>query len=96
MYGTIFSMKVKSGHHEQLLKVLQESDNQADGMVAWFLMNPDDDTDLIGVAIFENKDAHLANANNPDQHEYFVAMMEHLNSEPTWTDGEYVAGQIVR
>jgi len=59
-------------------------------------MNPDDDDeDLIGVAVFENKDAHLANATNPDQHEYFVAIMEHLNSEPTWTDGEYVAGQIV-
>ena len=52
-------------------------------------MNPDDDDeDLIGVAVFENKDAHLANAKNPDQHEYFMAIMEHLNSEPTWTDGE--------
>ena len=52
-------------------------------------MNPDDDDeDLIGVAVFENKDAHLANATNPDQHEYFLLIMEHLNSEPTLTDGE--------
>ena len=96
MYGTVFNLNVKEGHKDKLIEVMGANDRTPDGMVAWFLMNPDDDTDLIGVAIFENKDAHLANANNPDQHEYFVTMMEHLNSEPTWTDGEYVAGQIVR
>ena len=96
MYGTVFNLNVKEGHKDKLIEVMGANDRTPDGMVAWFLMNPDDDTDLIGVAIFENKNAHLANANNPDQHEYFVAMMEHLNSEPTWTDGEYVAGQIVR
>ena len=95
MYGTIFNLKVKSGHKEKLIEVMKNQARNPEGLLAWFLMNPDDDEDLIGVAVFENKDAHLANATNPDQHEYFVAIMEHLNSEPTWTDGEYVAGQIV-
>ena len=96
MYGTIFNLKVKSGHKEKLIEVMKNQARNPEGMLAWFLMHPDDDDeDLIGVAVFENKDAHLANATNPDQHEYFVAIMEHLNSEPTWTDGEYVAGQIV-
>ena len=96
MYGTIFNLKVKSGHKEKLIEVMKNQARNPEGMLAWFLMHPDDDDeDLIGVAVFENKDAHLANANNPDQHEYFMAIMEHLNSEPTWTDGEYVAGQIV-
>ena len=96
MYGTIFNLNVKSGHKEKLIELMKNQTRNPEGMLAWFLMNPDDDDeDLIGVAVFENKDAHLANATNPDQHEYFVAIMEHLNSEPTWTDGEYVAGQIV-
>ena len=96
MYGTIFNLKVKSGHKEKLIEVMKNQARNPEGMLAWFLMNPDDDDeDLIGVAVFENKDVHLANATNPEQHEYFVAIMEHLNSEPTWTDGEYVAGQIV-
>ena len=96
MYGTIFNLNVKSGHKEKLIEVMKNQTRNPEGMLSWFLMNPDDDDeDLIGVVVFENKDAHLANATNPDQHEYFVAIMEHLNSEPTWTDGEYVAGQIV-
>mgnify|MGYP006223268477 FL=1 len=96
MYGTVFNLNVKQGNKDKLIEVMEANDRTPDGMVAWFLMNPDDDTDLIGVAIFENKDAHLANANNPDQHKYFVAMMEHLNSEPTWTDGEYVIGKVAK
>ncbi|HIB35136.1 MAG TPA: hypothetical protein EYO26_01665 [Dehalococcoidia bacterium] len=95
MYGTIFNLNVKTDHKEKLIEVMKNQARNPEGLIAWFLMNPDDDEDLIGVAVFENKDAHLANANNPDQHEYFMAIMEHLNSEPTWTDGEYVAGQIV-
>jgi len=96
MYGTIFNLNVKTDHKEKLIELMKNQARNPEGMLAWFLMHPDDDDeDLIGVAVFENKDAHLANATNPDQHEYFVAIMEHLNSEPTWTDGEYVAGQIV-
>ena len=58
-------------------------------------MKPDNpNTDLIGVAVFENKKAHLANANNPEQHEVFTKVMNHLDPEPTWTDGKYIAGEI--
>jgi hypothetical protein len=95
MYGTIFNLDVKDGHKESLLNIMQQNDRVPEGMVAWFLMNPSDEgKDLIGVAVFKNKESHLANAENPDQHDYFVEMMKHLNSEPTWTDGEYVIGEI--
>ncbi len=95
MYGTIFNLDVKDEHKESLLNIMQQNDRVPEGMVAWFLMNPSDEgKDLIGVAVFKNKESHLANAENPDQHDYFVEMMKHLNSEPTWTDGEYVIGEI--
>lgn len=95
MYGTIFNLEVKTGHLKDLLEAM---DNQPppEGMMAWFLMQPDaENTNLIGVAVFETKEAHLANANRPEQHEAFTKMMEHLVSEPKWTDGEYIAGQLV-
>ena len=95
MYGTIFKMNVKPGHEDQLLKILDSSETQPDGGVAWFLMNPDSESEWIGVAVFDSKESHLANANNPQQHEMFLKMMEHLESEPTWTDGEYLIGQII-
>ena len=95
MYGTIFNLDVKDGHKESLLNIMQQNDRVPEGMVAWFLMNPSDESkDLIGVSVFKNKESHLANSENPDQHDYFVEMMKHLNSEPTWTDGEYVIGEI--
>ena len=43
MYGTVFSLNVKEGHKEKLIEVMDANDRTPDGMVAWFLMNPDDD-----------------------------------------------------
>ena len=94
MYGTIFIIKAKSGHENDLLESMGE--RTPEGMLAWFLMRADDkNADLVGVAVFESKEAYIASANSPEQHEAFVKMMEHLVAEPTWTDGEYIAGEMV-
>ena len=94
MYGTIFKLQVKPGHEQALLSLLKDQ-TPPDGGVAWFLMKPDDnDGEMVGVAVFESKEAHIANTNRPEQHESFVKMMEHLASEPQWNDGEYVIGEI--
>ena len=95
MYGTIFNLDIKPGHEEQLLAAIREDAiDKPDGMMAWFVMNPDDNDSWVGVAVFESKETYEANANAPEQHESFLKMMEHLESEPTWTDGPYVFGQI--
>ncbi|MBR49646.1 MAG: hypothetical protein CL734_05450, partial [Chloroflexi bacterium] len=65
MYGTIFEIKVKEGHEQALIELMNESDETPEGMVAWFLMRPDDGSDLVGVAVFESKEAHVRNANDP-------------------------------
>ena len=64
MYGTIFSLNIKIGHEEKLLALLNEEavSEKPEGMVGWFVMNPDDKDEWIGVAIFENKEAYVANA----------------------------------
>ena len=93
MYGTIFNLRVKQGHEDEFLK-LMEAEESPEGMIAWFVMKPDEKKDWIGIAIFENKEAHLANANSSKQNESFLKMMNHLESEPTWTDGNYVIGEI--
>ena len=93
MYGTIFNLAVKPGHEQNLLAALEG--NAPAGMIAWFLMKPDDeDSDLIGVAVFNSKEAHVTNANSSEQHEMFTKIMAHLESEPEWTDGEYILGEI--
>ena len=95
MYGTIFNLNIRPGHEDKLLAIMkEESTSKPEGMVAWFVMNPDDKDEWTGVAIFESKEAYVANANGPQQHQSFLKMMEHLESEPTWTDGTYVIGEI--
>ena len=96
MYGTIFKLKIKPGHQEQLLDIFKELSNgpKPDGAVAWFVMQPDDKEDWIGVAVFDSKEAHVNNSNRPEQHQMFLKMMEHLQSEPEWTDGTYVISDI--
>ena len=75
MYGTIFNLNIKPGHHEALIKVFTEQDPPA-GMVAWFVMNPDAQESWIGVAVFEDKETYVANAESPQQHESFLKMMD--------------------
>ena len=96
MYGTIFNLKVKPGHEQDLLETLKEiSDGpKPEGSIAWFVMKPDEKEEWIGVAIFESKEAHVNNANRPEQHQVFLKMMDHLESEPEWTDGTYVIGDV--
>lgn len=97
MYGTIFTLKIKPGHQEQLLDVFKElSDSpKPAGGVAWFVMKPDDKEDWIGVAVFDSKESHVKNSSRPEQHQMFLKMMEHLESEPEWTDGTYVVTDIL-
>ena len=96
MYGTIFSLNIKPGHEEKLLNEFKEeaASDKPEGMIGWFVMNPDAKGEWIGVAIFESKETYLANADKPTQHESFLKMMEHLQEEPKWTDGTYVIGEL--
>ena len=94
MYGTIFKLKIKDGHEDQLLNLMKENNEPPEGMVAWFLMKPDDNQDWIGVAVFDSVESHISNANRPETNDNFMKMMEHLDEEPEWTDGQYVIGEL--
>jgi DNA-binding protein H-NS len=95
LYGTIFNLKIKAGHEEALLNVMNDATtSKPKGMVAWFVMKPDEKENWIGVGVFESKEAYIANANSPEQHETFLKFMDHLDEEPNWTDGTYVIGDV--
>ena len=94
MYGSIFTLKVKSGHEEELLNLFKSYDqDRPKGGVAWIVLNADSKEEWVGVAVFASKEEYVANAERPEQHENFVQMMEHLESEPEWTDGEFLIGE---
>ena len=92
MYGTIFNLDVKAGCEQDLVDTFNKVENPP-GAVAFYLMKPDDGSDLIAVAVFESKEAYIANADRPEQHENFLKMMEFLDEEPSWNDGKFVIGE---
>ena len=95
MYGTIFNLKPKLGKKEALIDSLKDQPASAEGGVAWFVMNPDSEGDLIAIAIFKDKESYRVNAEKPETHENFIKMMKYLDEEPSWKDGTFVIGDIV-
>ena len=96
MYGTIFNLNIKPGHEKALLAALkEETTSKPEGMVAWFVMNPDDEGDLVGIAVFKDKESYRSNAERSEQHKNFMEMMQYLDQEPSWNDGTFVIGDVV-
>lgn len=99
MYGTIFRMKIKAGQEQKVVDLFQEWERDrkpnTKGAIGGLVMKPDNSSgELIGVAVFSDKASYIANADNPEQDRWFQKVMESLESEPTWEDGEYIAGVL--
>ncbi len=99
MYGTIFRMKVKSGQSQRVVQIFEEWETQqkpvVPGALGGLVMKPDGSSDeLIAVAIFEDKQSYIENADRPGQQEWYAKLRDALEADPEWEDGEYVAGSI--
>ena len=93
MYGTVAHMRIKAGHEDQLRGMMDEWNAnrkpQVPGALSSYAFKLDrDPQDWILVALFEDKKSYRANAEDPEQDRWFRQMMEHLESEPEWHDGE--------
>ena len=92
MYGTVAKLKVKPGSMDALMDQLEQYDDlNVRGMYASYMLQCDDDPSTCYLtAIFEDEEAYRANAESPEQHQRYTAMMQHLQAEPEWHDGEFV------
>ena len=54
MYGSIFNLKPKKEKKEALIDHLKNDQDRPEGGVAWYVLNPDNDGDLVGIAIFKD------------------------------------------
>ena len=99
MYGTIFRMKVKTGREDDLVRVFKDWESERKGKIkgaiGGLMMKPANRSgEMIGVAIFEDRESYAANADDPEQHAWFMKMRDMLEADPEWDDGEYVAGSL--
>ncbi len=90
MYGTIARLKVKPGHVEALKAQQSSQDWPPGGLVEYLYQMDDDPNEVYLVVAFEDKEAYFANADRPEMHQEYLKMMEHLDGEPEWHDGEII------
>jgi quinol monooxygenase YgiN len=99
MYGSIFRMTTRPGQEQAIIDVFDEWERELKpkikGAVGGYVFKPDSNANqLIGIAIFADKEAYVANADYPEQNEWFLKLRALLESDPEWEDGEYVAGNV--
>ena len=96
-YGTIYRMRPKPGAEPQLVALLEEWERErkpnAPGAIGGYLFKPDGRPDeLIGVAVFRDRESYRANASDPAQDAWYRRLREHLEADPEWDDGVILGG----
>ena len=92
MYGTIARYPVKPGHEQQLLEEMRRF--EASPPPGWqytsLHRSVDRPTELWMSVVFESEEAYKRNAASAEMDARFQSMLEHLDSEPEWHDGDVI------
>lgn len=99
MYGTIFRLRVKPGREADVLAMIEEwwceRAPQVAGVRADYLFRPDGASgELVGVALFADRESYRANAEDPDQDRWYRRFRALLEADPQWEDGEVVSSNV--
>jgi quinol monooxygenase YgiN len=93
MWGTVARMRVKPGHEQALLDVSAEeiATNRPSGFVSTLVYRSAGDPQEYWMAVaFESEEAYRSNAASPEQDDWYRRLLEHMEGEPEWHDGEIV------
>ena len=96
MFGTIARAKIKPetrSAFEEVIRKQMYSDHNVEGFVAGYTVRPDKiDDEVWLVAIFRDRESYMKNADDPAQDARYREFRALLESDPEWTDGEFVEG----
>lgn len=94
MYGTVARLRVKPGAESQLQEQMRSYDAvKVPGFVTTYVYRMDANPNEYYMAvIFDSKDAYWANAKSPEQDARYRGMLQSLEGEPEWHDGEIISG----
>ena len=90
MYGTIMHGRLAPGSTREAFRdALAEGEYvQVPGFVSSHLLHPDREGDEVwAVIFFADRASYRANADDPRQHERYVAFRSHLADDPESIDG---------
>jgi quinol monooxygenase YgiN len=90
MYGTVARMRVKPGFLDAMKRIYEDREMPAGGVAVYAYQTDADPNELYMTVIFESKEAYVANAQSPESDAQYRQMLEWLEAEPEWHDGEIV------
>jgi quinol monooxygenase YgiN len=90
MYGTVARTRVKPENRDALMKVFQDDapSGTAEGFIGAYTLFENDSDVMWMFAVFSDRAAYQANADDPRQHEQYVAYRALMEEDPQWHDGE--------
>lgn len=91
MYGTLGRMKPKAGKRDELVSLLNAPPSATEGYRGSHLLKTDEGDEVVVAVMYEDKDAYFAMVHDPRTDENFGRIMELLDGEPTWIDGEWIS-----
>lgn len=96
MYGTVARVRLLPGALPAMNVLFDEfKAANVPGVVGELMYRMDADPDeYFMVAVFDSRESYRANAEDPAQHERFLAMRALLQSDPEWHDGEIVISSL--
>jgi quinol monooxygenase YgiN len=90
MYGTIAKFRMNADHLPALQAMAGEG-GPAPGQAQVFIMKADaDPREFWLVAIFDSEEAYRANADSPEQDEFYRKWRAMLDADPEWHDGAFM------
>lgn len=90
MYGTVARTKVKPENRDAMQEIFSSSlaeGSTPPGYIAGYLLFENDSDVAWMFAVFEDRASYDANADDPKQHEMYVAYRALMEDEPEWHDG---------
>jgi len=96
-YGTVYRMRPKPGAEAQVVALLEEWERdrkpKVRGAIGGYVFRPENAPgQLIGVAIFRDRESYRANADDPDQDAWYQRLRALLEADPEWEDGVILVG----
>jgi quinol monooxygenase YgiN len=92
MYGTVARMTAKPGGEAALKELLRQFDlRKPKGALGAYVYRMDSDpNEFYLVAVFQDKETYVANAESPEQDAAYQKIRALLTADPEWHDGEMV------
>jgi len=92
VYGTLGRMTPKADKRDELIAMMSSppAGAAANGYRGGYVLKADEGDDVVVAVMYDDKDAYFAMVHDPQTDENFGKIMELLEGEPTWTDGEWL------